>query len=1043
VLLYGESGAGKSSLINAGLIPAAEQEGFRADRIRVQPRPAEELVVERLRATAEGESYLPSSFAQDGDGDARVVLSTEAFRDRLRALPATQRPLLIFDQFEELSTLFDTAAQDDVLEAQRRIVALLADLLRDERAPLKLLLVFREDYLAKINKLLASRPELVDQSVRLIPPTTDALPEIIRGPFEKYPGHFAPELSPELAARVREAIEARSASGVNLSEVQVACLRLWESPEPERLFAEKGVQGLLEDYLSESLDRFPNELRGPAIAVLSHMVTASGTRNVVSAEDLVADVGGEEDIPPERVERALAALEQETKLVRRERRRDVDLYEIVSEFLLPWIRRKREERLAALAAAAEARRQTRVRKRLVAALVALLVLVGAFAAIAVWALAESHRAQRERASALASRAIRETALDPLAGLVLAMHAIDARNDTETQSALRTALAADDVRTVLRGHTDQVERASFSPDGKLVVTASDDGTARIWDAATGRQVQVLHVGDPVISARFTPDGRGVLTGSTDGTLRYWTSAGRPVWRKQFGPLVFGPEISPDGRSVLVGLPDGTVRVWDTSSRSFQGAPPKAFPGMLTAAAISPNGRGLLLAGEDGSVRILDTRTGRFVRVVHLSGPPIGAAAFSPDGKEIVLADGDVATVLSVDKGGAKLATLTGHTSDITSVQYSPDGRYIVTAGDTTARVWDAATGNSIAVLRGHGDSVLDASFSRDDRVATASADTTARVWDLQPIGSPIVLAGHRDRVYDADFSPDGKRVVTASRDTTARVWDARTGATRETLRTPGAVFAATYLPNGSGIVLAGYAGAWVTPQPHHPNDETEPLSNAGASGVDVGADDTFLIVGLDGKAVIEHLRGRRLLPAKGVVSAVFGAGGSKIVTAGDGGVEVWDARTLKRLLRLNYPAKVLFASFSPDGKRIATASSDTTARIWDASTGRQIRVLRGHTATVTSARFSPDGTRLVTSSKDKTVRVWNADTGALQAIFTDHTDVVWNAAFSPDGKRIVTASSDGTARIYPLTPVDELLELARQRLSASVTSEEEQAIVAQP
>ena len=246
VLLYGESGAGKSSLINAGLIPAAEREGLRADRVRVQPRPGEELVVERLETTAAGDTLLPSSFADGSDGAHRIVLSAEAFRARLRELPAGVRPLLIFDQFEELATLFEDVAQGDgraeTLAAQQRVVDLIVDLLRDETAPVKLLLGFREDYLAKVSRLLALRPELVDQSLRLVPPATDALHEIVRGPFEKYPGHFERELSPELAERLRAAIESRSgARGLSLSEVQIACLRLWESSDPDKLFEEKGV----------------------------------------------------------------------------------------------------------------------------------------------------------------------------------------------------------------------------------------------------------------------------------------------------------------------------------------------------------------------------------------------------------------------------------------------------------------------------------------------------------------------------------------------------------------------------------------------------------------------------------------------------------------------------------------------------------------------------------------------------------------------------------------------------------------------------------
>jgi hypothetical protein len=120
-------------------------------------------------------------------------------------------------------------------------------------------------------------------------------------------------------------------------------LRLWQSDNPEALLAEKGPQGLLEDYLGEALDGMPAQLRPAAIALLAQMVTAAGTRNVISAGDLVQRVQGQEgDITPSLLEQALESLSQ-SRLVRRERRRDLDLYEIASEFLVPWISRRRDE----------------------------------------------------------------------------------------------------------------------------------------------------------------------------------------------------------------------------------------------------------------------------------------------------------------------------------------------------------------------------------------------------------------------------------------------------------------------------------------------------------------------------------------------------------------------------------------------------------------------------------------------------------------------------------------------------------------------------
>jgi hypothetical protein len=385
VLFYGESGCGKSSLINAGFIPAIMADGFTPDRLRVQPKPGEEIVVERISTKDTGEApYLPSNFIASEESSSRIVLSADKLRARLQQLlissPA-RRPLLIFDQFEEFATLFDEAPRGEEIQqakrAQQAVLNLIIELQRDASLPVKLLFSFREDYLAKLSKLIALWPDLSDQSQRLTAPSIDSLPRIIRGSFEKYPGSFGKELSPELTSELSAALEARNEGGkLNLSEVQIACLQLWKSDDPEALFESKGVQGLLEDYLSDSLNRLAEGLRDPAIALVSRMVTPSGTRNIVSEYDLISQVQEDEGIPEDRLREALRALVEQTRLVRRERRYDTYFYDIVSEFLVPWISRQKVERLAASERQKlEAILRRRRKRALVVAAASLLVIV--------------------------------------------------------------------------------------------------------------------------------------------------------------------------------------------------------------------------------------------------------------------------------------------------------------------------------------------------------------------------------------------------------------------------------------------------------------------------------------------------------------------------------------------------------------------------------------------------------------------------------------------------------------------------------------------
>lgn len=384
VLLYGESGTGKSSLINAGLAPVARGEGYAVERLRVQPRRGEEIIIERIQKTdSETYSYLPSIFADDKDAQPRIVLSVDAFMQKLREASYDSFRILLFDQFEEFITLFEEAPRreelGDALEVQEAILKALVELLRDPSLPIKLIFSFREDYLAKLTKLFKLYPNLTDQYLRLMPLGTEKLPEIIRGAIEKFPAYYGKGFSKSLADRLASAIEGRSESGaINLSEVQIACLKLWQSSDPERLFEEKGVQGLLEDSLNDSLNGLTPELRAPAVALLSRMVTASGARNVVSEEDLISRVSDEEGIAQDLLKRALDGLGKGTKLVRRELRREVVYWEITSEFLVPWIRRKRIERLGDI----ERRKHRAVQRRRIGYAIAGFVLI--LAALAWW-----------------------------------------------------------------------------------------------------------------------------------------------------------------------------------------------------------------------------------------------------------------------------------------------------------------------------------------------------------------------------------------------------------------------------------------------------------------------------------------------------------------------------------------------------------------------------------------------------------------------------------------------------------------------------------
>ena len=1022
VMLYGDSGNGKSSLINAGLLPNMTGLGFHAERVRVQPRAGEELVLERI-ATGDDQdgAYLPSLLAPADDPSPRVVLSTQAFEERLRAACASHRPLVVFDQFEEILTLFE---EPGAARSQQLVVDLLVTLLR-EPLPVKILLSFREDYLGRVKQLLAAAPELVDQALRLGTPAEDALPTIIRGPFERYPGHFKRELEPPLAKRLQAALTDRFGSGnLSLSEVQTVCLRLWQSGDPQTLLDTRGVQGLLEDYLGEELAAFPPDQRTAAVALLAQMVTSGGTRNVISADDLLQRVREEEDIPERQLKQALARLESESKLVRRERRRDIYIYEITSEFLVPWISERRDE---------ARRQQDRRRERRRAA--AFLVVGAVLAGIAIWALGQRSDARRE-AKASASLALAATSTGQLqsrpdVSLLLGLEAYRRSPRVEARSSVISALPSargSGVRGILHGHTATVFGVAFGPDGRTLASGSDDGTVRLWDLRTNRQLGRPLTGHAttVYGVAFSPDGRTLASASADRTIRLWDVASR----RAVGPpleghtdAIYSAVFSADGRALVSASDDRTVRVWDVRTRRQLGRPIR-HPAAVFSAAFSPDGRTVASGGDDDKVRFWDARshrrlgrplTGHSDRIVHVVfspdgrtlasasfddtirfwdtrarrrlGPPLDghtravyAVAFSPDGRTLASASGDRTVRRWSVRTRRQLGTLTGHAGTIFSVAFSPDGRTLASgANDTTIRVADARIQRG--PLLGHDGAVRSVAFSRDgDTLASAGTDQTVRLWDSsthRQRGAPFT--GHRDSVYAVALNDDGRLLASAGADETVRLWDV---GTRRSIGTP----------------FTGHDGAV----------RAVAVSRDGAVLASGGDDTTVRLWDVQGHRQRAVLRGH----AKEVYAVAFGPRGILASGSADNTIRLWDVRTGRPLGRplTGHTDFVYDIAFSPDGRTLASAGYDNRIRLWDVRTHRQLGTpFVGHTDPVYSVAFSPDGRTLVSAGGDNTVRLWDVPSRQQVGTFTGHAGAVYSVDFSRHGT-VAAGGEDGAIRL---------------------------------
>jgi WD40 repeat protein len=846
-LLYGESGVGKSSMINAGFIPAMLEEGFLPERLRVQPVPGAELVVERLALTDEGTaSFLPSRFAADDEPRTRLVFSTADIHARLGLAHEAGAPLLIFDQFEEFVTLFEEAPESrekfaEAAQAQNTLLEFFADLLRDETMPVKLLFVFREDYLAKLSKLFALVPNLRDQHVRLTFPDSSVLKKLIRGPFtsEIPPEHFGHIISEELANKLSAALDERSDGGtINLTEVQIACLSLWRDPKGESLFdatpnRAEVVQKLLEGHLTGSLDRLSAGLREPAIAILRHLVTPAGTRNIILEADLLERLQSAEKIPQTIGKRALAELTDQSRLVRKQRRNEAYFYDITSEFLVPWIRRQRVLSDARIAMRKARRRGTLILAATVILALAALYIVNQRRSRAVArqkekeALDQHELTSKDQAFAALSQTViayekRLEFVDPPAEKEKVPDAVKDKQGitTETEptqpnpegpgadapppAPADTSQAADFVSNKIFVHKSVVWTNHYSGPqfvafpgipNSFLITASGDKTAGVWDLRSNKDFllrgHTADVNDAVFNPRPQPDGSGWLaaTASDDKNAALWKASApdKPLFLKGHTGPVTGLAWSADGNWLVTTSKDQQIRIWNVTANdpSKESRVLKGHGGSVwQPCLVESGGNGWLVTpSNDKTARLWTFPQGEPVRFsgngnsepgVLRHGSAVRRAAMDSEGRWILTAGADGHAILW-DRVTGKQLLFVNHEKPVRDVAFKPGGSLFVTASsDGTAQVWDAnANGGvlGIVTLKGHTAPVFSARFTPyGSGVVTVSWDRTARLWNYETKKCIAVLRGHGDVLWSVEFSPSGTNFTTTSGDGTARLWD---------------------------------------------------------------------------------------------------------------------------------------------------------------------------------------------------------------------------------------------------------------------------------
>jgi WD40 repeat protein/ABC-type transport system substrate-binding protein len=713
------------------------------------------------------------------------------------------------------------------------------------------------------------------------------------------------------------------------------------------------------------------------------------------------------------------------------------------------------------------------------------------------------QARISKAQALAANALAQLEVDPERSILLAVEAVKLAQQPGTEVAL--AQAGDALRQSLErarlawppltGHTGPVNTAAFSPDGKEVLTASEDGTARVWNFTTGQTRLLLKGPNPADSntlAIYSPDGQTILTAYGSGGVRLWQAqSGRELFALnghtgRINSTVF----SADGRYIVTGSQDGTARLWEVSTGQ-QLADLIGHDGAINKVTISPDGKYAATGGADHTARLWEIPSGKELTKLGSYTDEVTDVAFSPDGQEIVTASSDLTAGLFEIQSGKRIASLNGHTGKLNRAIFSPDGRYIATiSSDSSAKIWEASSSKLLFTLSGHTARILDADFSPDSRyLVTASGDQTARIWEASTGKLAGIFKGHTGDINSVRFSPDGRYIVTGSADQTARVWESLTGKKLSTFvdqNQAGEITSADLSPDGRYLVtgssdnsariwdvqsrkllnqLTGHTD-WVTAVAYSPDSHyiatasrdnpaklwdaqtgQEKITFKGHVGpiasVSFSPDGRYLVTASwDQTArVWDVTSGQPLVVFKGhqanLTAAAFSPDGRYVVTASlDGTAIIWGIASGQEVITLiGHQGTVNQAVFSPDGKTIVTAGKDGTARLWEVARGNEIIEFKGHTDQVNSAAFSQDGKNIVTASADGTVRLWQVQSDLAIASLQGHTGPVYMANYSRDGRYIVTAGADGTAQVH-LASADEMLGVAQERLTRQLTIEEQ-------